>query len=283
MATGTPMAKPSATERDSPARATAAGTAGSAGNVGCDGSVGCVMVGRWYALPSVVVRRWLAVVLLGVAACGGHTQTKADQGRSIAQQAGLAPDVATFFSLAASGTSATYRATVETTDASGQPLQLTTTQRPPDIRFDAFHSDGTVDSTISVDGHSFQCTMAANHWDCGELGETQTSSGQVFSPAAVQSAIDRFRQQANDYDFKVEDRKVAGVAAQCLITTRKPGHEQDSSLGASATLCLSHEGVVVLVDVPSGSLTATAYTTTIPDDAFKLPASVGPAAPPTAN
>lgn len=232
------------------------------------------------------MRRCLLVVVLGVAACGGQAPTKADQGRSIAEQAGLAPDVASFFSLAASGANATYRATVDTKDANGNPLQVTTTRRPPDTRLDTFHADGTVDSTISVDGRSYQCTMAANHWDCGELGVSPSTSVQVFNPTAVQSAIDRFRQRANDYDFRVEDRQVAGISARCLITTRKPGHDQDPSLGASATLCLSRDGVVVLVDVPSGSITATAYTPTIPEDAFTLPAPLTPtptSAPATAN
>jgi hypothetical protein len=222
-----------------------------------------------------------AVVLLVVAACSGHAQTKVDQGRSIAEQAGLSKEVAAFFALAASATNATYRSTVETSDATGKPVQVTTTQRPPDSRFDTFHADGGVDSTILLSGHSYQCTMAANHWDCGELGPTPTSGAQVFSPSAVQKAIDGFRQRANDYDFRVEDRPLVGVTARCLITTRKAGHDQDSSLGASATLCLSPEGAVMLVETPSGSITATAYSTTIPNDAFTLPAPVAP--PPSSS
>ena len=221
-----------------------------------------------------------------MAACGSHAATKADQGRSIAEQAGLAPDVAAFFALATSGANATYQSTIETVDVNGKPLQVTTTQRPPDARFDTFHADGTIDSTIVVSGHSYQCTMAANHWDCGELGAAPSTDAQVFTSSVVQKAIDGFRQRANDYDFRVEDRPLAGVTARCLITTRKAGHDQDSSLGASATLCLSREGVVLLVDVPSGSITATAYTTTIPSDAFTLPAPIpasSSAAPTTAN
>jgi hypothetical protein len=228
----------------------------------------------------------LAVVVFGVAACGGSSQTKADQGRAIAEKAGLAPDVARFFSLAASGANASYRETIETTDATGKPVQVTRTQRPPDTRFDTFNADGSVDSTIAVSGRSYQCTMAANHWDCGELGASSSPGAQVFSPSAVQAAIERFRQRANDYDFRVEDRPIVGITARCLITTRKPGRELDSSLGASATLCLSPEGAVVLVEVPSGSITATAYSTTIPADAFMLPAPITtstPSAPTTAN
>ncbi len=230
-------------------------------------------------------RPWLLTVLLLLAACGSP-QTKADQGRSIAEQAGLNPDVAAFFSLAASSASATYRVTVQTTDTSGKPLQVTTTQRPPDSRFDSFRADGTVDSTITVGGHSYQCTMAANHWDCGDLGVSPSTGAQVFSPSAVRGAIDQFRQRANDYDFRVEDRTLVGVAARCLITNRKPGHESDSSLGPSGTLCLSPEGAVLRVEASSGSISATAYSVSIPDDAFMLPAPVAPtpsSAPTTAN
>jgi hypothetical protein len=71
-----------------------------------------------------------------------------------------------------------------------------------------------------------------------------------------------------------------------LTTTRKPGREQNSSLGAAATLCLSPEGAVVLVEVPSGSIRATTYSTVIPNDAFTLPAPVTPtssSAPTKAN
>jgi hypothetical protein len=218
---------------------------------------------------------WICLaVLLCVSACGGNAQTKADQASSIAQQAGLAPDVAAFFAKAASGTTATYRVTVETADSKGQPVQVTTTQRPPNARFDVFNADGTVDSTITLGGARYQCTMASNRWDCGELGGAASSAPQVFDPAAVQRAIEGFRQRATDYDFRVEDRPLVGVTARCLITTVKPGHEQDSSLAPSATLCLSPQGAVLAVDVPSGAITARAYTTTIPDDAFTLPAAV---------
>jgi hypothetical protein len=230
------------------------------------------------------------VVVLGLVACGGHTGTKADQGRSIADEAGLAPDVATFFGLAASAATATYRVTIDTTDSKGQPLQVTTTQQPPNIRFDVFHADGTVDSTLTLGPTRYQCTMAANHWDCGELGAAAPGGAQVFDPAVVQRAIDAFRQRVSDYDFRVEDRSLVGITARCLVTTRKPGHEQDPSLGASATMCLAPDGAVVLVEVPSGTITATAYTTTIPNDAFTLPAPVNPpttppssSAPTTAN
>ncbi|HEV3226534.1 MAG TPA: hypothetical protein VGZ52_06860 [Acidimicrobiales bacterium] len=235
------------------------------------------------------MQRWLVAVLVALAACAGSSPTRADQGRSIAEQAGLPKDVADFFALATSAPQHAYRVTLETKDAQGKPLQVTTTQRPPDLRVDTFHDDGTIDATLSVKGERYQCTMAANHWDCGDLGAASTSSGgdQVFGATAVQTAIDQFKTSAADYDFRVETRTITGASASCLVTTRKQGQSQDPPLGASATLCLSHEGAILLAQVPTGALTATGYTTTIPDDAFTLPAPVtaatASAAPTTAN
>jgi hypothetical protein len=165
--------------------------------------------------------------------------------------------------------------TIQTTDTDGKPLQVTATQQPPKARFDAFHADGSIDTTIAADGRNYQCTMNANHWDCGELGPADPG-GEVFGPDAIRAAIASFSKRAGDYDFRIESRSLAGISARCLVTTRKPGRESDASLGATATLCLSPEGVIVLVDVPTGSIAATAYSTTIPPDAFTLPA------PPTA-
>lgn len=223
------------------------------------------------------MQRSAAVILLAaLAACGGHTQSKADQGRSIAQTAGLPRDVGDFFALGAHGTQATYRVALDTTDTAGNTLQVTITQRAPDVRVDTFHSDGTIDASLTIGGHRYQCTMSASQWQCGDLGPSSSDSNELFGPTAVQLAIDRFRQRANDYDFRVEERTIANVKAKCLVTTRKPGHDQDPSLGSSATLCLSPEGAILRAEVPSGTLTAASYTTSIPDDALKLPAPVTP-------
>ena len=222
------------------------------------------------------MQRLAAVALLALAACGSHSASKADQGRSIADAAGFPKDVADFFALAATGTQATYRVSLDTTDSAGKKLQVTTTQRPPDVRVDTFHADGTIDASLSLKGHRYQCTMAANQWQCGDLGISSSAADEVFGPTAVQLAVDRFKARAADYDFRVEGRTIVNVPAKCLSTTRKPGHDQDPTLGASATLCLSPEGAILSADVPSGSLTASSYSTTIPDDALTLPAAVTP-------
>lgn len=222
------------------------------------------------------MQRWALVIVLALAACGGKSASKADQGRSIADAAGLPKDVADFFALAATGTQATYQAVLATTDSAGNKVQITTTQRPPDVRVDTFHADGTIDATLALQGHRYQCTMAQNQWQCGDLGVSSSNGDDVFGPTAVQVAIDRFKQRAADYDFRVEARTIASVNGTCLVTTRKPGHDQDPSLGASATLCLSPEGAILHAETPAGTLTASAYTTSIPEGVLQLPAPVTP-------
>ena len=219
------------------------------------------------------------LALIGLVACGGGGASKADQGRSIAEQAGLAKDVADFFALAASGSQATYRVSLDTTDAKGAKLQVTTTQRPPDVRVDTFNPDGTIDATLSVRGHRYECTMANKQWQCGDLGPSSESSDEAFGASAVRLAVDRFRQRATDYDFRVEHRTIANVDATCLVTNRKPGHDQDPSLGASATLCLSAQGAVLRAETGSGTLNASSYTTDVAGDAFALPAPISSSSP----
>lgn len=211
-------------------------------------------------------------MVLTLAACGGSSASKSDQGRSIAEGAGLPTEVADFFALAATGARTTYQVSLVTTDAAGNKLQVTTSQRPPDVRVDTFRADGSIDASLALAGHRYQCTMTAGQWQCGDLGVSSSNPDEVFGATTVQLAIERFKQRAADYDFRVEPRTIANVKATCLLTTRKAGHDLDPTLGTSATLCLSDEGAILSAETPSGTLAAASYTTSIPDDAFKLPA-----------
>jgi len=56
------------------------------------------------------------------------------------------------------------------------------------------------------------------------------------------------------------------------VTTLKAGVSSDASAGQIGTLCLSNEGVALLVDVPSGTLQASTYATAVQDNVFALPA-----------
>jgi hypothetical protein len=222
-----------------------------------------------------VTRRVLVIVaLLVVGACSSNGPTKADQGRSIAEGAGLPEDVADFFASATAPASAAYRVSYDVADQQGKSSQVTVTQKPPQRRVDVFHADGSIDSTLASGGRSYQCTKTGATWQCGDLGADPSSqlANGVLDTDALRAAADRLRERAADFDFRIETRTIAGAAARCLVTTRKPEAASDPSLGASGTLCLSDEGALVLGETPTGRFEAKEYTTTIATDAFDLPA-----------
>jgi hypothetical protein len=222
-----------------------------------------------------VTRRVLVIVaLLVVGACSSSGPSKADQGRSIAESAGLPKDVADFFAAATKAPTAAFRVSYDLTDANGKPSQVTLTQQEPKRRLDVFHADGTIDSTIGTGAHNVQCTKTGDTWQCGDLGGDPGAkqANGVLDPDALRAATDRLRERAADFDFRIEARTIAGATARCLVTTRKPEAASDPSLGASGTLCLSDEGALLLGETPTGRFEAKEYTTTIPADAFDLPA-----------
>jgi hypothetical protein len=214
----------------------------------------------------------VGAVLLATAtlhACS-DSPTRTDQARQIASSAGLAADVADFVATATAGGDGVYAVTYHTTAADGSAQQITVTQQPPDRRVDIYLADGTIDSTIRTRGTSYQCTKG-QAWTCAALADQTTEPDGILDQKTVNAAIEQLTARANDYDFRVEPRTMLGVAARCLVTTLKPGHDAPS-LGASATLCLAPSGAQLLVDVPRGKLEATDYTTSIPQGVFDLPA-----------
>jgi hypothetical protein len=225
-------------------------------------------------------RVFAVAALVLVAACSSAGPARADEGRSIASAAGLSADVAQRFALALQGPTATYTLTYATTDAGGKPTQLTVTQQPPDRRVDVFAADGTIESTFRLGSIAYQCTKTPvasgqGAWVCGTIaGAAGNAAGATdpLRPHTVRAAVDAFKARAADYEFRVEARTIVGVAASCLVTSRKPGHDADPSLGASATLCLAPDGAVLSVEVPTGSFTATAYSSSVDVSTLELPA-----------
>lgn len=226
----------------------------------------------------------LTLAPVATAACSSSGPSRADQGRSIASAAGLSADVGDVFALVLQGASATYTATYATKDSAGNDLQVTVAQRPPDRRVDAFTADGTIESTFRLGAVAYQCTKpsgAGAPWTCGALA-TDTGAGgsgtDPLAPDAVASAVDTFRQRANDFDFRVEHRPIAGIDARCLVITPRSAAAQSSAASSSTSLCVAPDGGLLAVDKPSGSFSATAYSTTVDASSLQLPASPdGPA------
>ena len=166
-------------------------------------------------------RLLLAAVLL-VAACGGggdDEPARAEQARQLAADAGLSEEVQDWLALAAGQPEADYRV---------EYGELVVTQEDGERRVDA--------------GEGGQAALAA---DPGP-----------FDEAAVERLVDRLRRSKADFAFEVEDRRLLGVTARCLVTepTGPAGDETPTGV-----LCVSDEGALLLLQGATGELEATAY------------------------
>ena len=164
-----------------------------------------------------MIRRLLLAIALLVAACGGDEEpTRAEQARQLARDAGLPADVQRWLALAAGDPHADYRV------AYGK---LVVTQEDGERRIDA-----------------------------GEGGEAARAADPgAFDAAAVEVLVDRLRAARDDYTFSVEDRRMLGVTARCLVTSPTPGP------GTTGVFCVSDEGAILLLQGANGDLRATEY------------------------
>jgi hypothetical protein len=117
------------------------------------------------------------------------------------------------------------------------------------------------------------CERAAGTWTC-RAGSSSDASPSAFGADQVEQVVGDLKTARDAYTFRVAARDVAGVKARCLVTELKPGRQPTADLGAKGTLCISTEGVPLLVETPAASLRALKYTTHVPDDAFDAPAKV---------
>ena len=164
-----------------------------------------------------MVRRLLLTIAL-LAACGGDDgePARADQARQLAEDAGLPAEVQEWLALAAGDPDADYRV------AYGE---LVVTQEDGERRVDA-----------------------------GEGGEAALAADPGgFDAAAVEALVDRLRAARDDYTFEVEDRRMLGVTARCLVTTPK------QEPGTTGVFCVSDEGAILRLQGANGDLRATEY------------------------
>ena len=172
-------------------------------------------------------RLLLAAALL-VAACGGGGDDgpgRAEQARQLAADAGLSEEVQDWLALAAGQPDADYRV---------EYGELVVIQEDGERRVDA--------------GEGGRAALAA---DPGP-----------FDDAAVERLVDRLRRSQEDFAFEVEDRRMLGVTARCLVTEpteptapAEPGDDETPT----GVLCVSDEGALLLLQGATGELEATAY------------------------
>jgi hypothetical protein len=223
----------------------------------------------------------LAVVFgtaLVLAGCGRPSEAerladrRAEQARSLARQAGLARPVQDFLATFAAAPARRYQVTYL---LPGEvPGFTVVSQDPPRRRIDVTENrpEGEVtNSTVVNDDGSFECTRSGGRWECARSEERPEDLSAIGSET-LDRLLDALRASAVTYDFRVAGRQVAEVPATCLVTELKPGQRASPAMGQRGTQCVSAEGALLLVETPQTSLRATKYSTSVPKDAFELPA-----------
>lgn len=228
-----------------------------------------------YASPVHALRRprpLLALLVVGIvlAGCGADTdvgEERADQTRDAAAAAGLPDEVGDFLALAARGQTSTYVVTYPGDDGT----RIAVAADGADRRIDLLANGDVTGVQLVIDGEGFECPRDpdAGTFACTKTDAFVAAPGQ-FDTDALAALTEGLSQAVDDYTFTVETTPIAGVDAQCLVTRIRAGRER-AELGASGTLCVSAEGAVLRVDRSGETLTATDYSTTVPDNTFVRP------------
>jgi hypothetical protein len=223
-----------------------------------------------------VVRALVAVVCCAaLAGCGGSgkddvVETRADQARQVAEDAGLPAPVQDLLgdaAIAATQTfSVTYKLAVEGTTM--------IVQDPPRRRVDLVLGSGPAAVTranITNDNGTFSCSRTVDAWTCRKSEEKSSGFGPLALGDIEKTTAD-LAAARKAYSFRVERRIVAKAPARCLITELKPGQAPDPARGARGVLCISREGVPLVIEGATSTITATRYRTSVDASAFRLPA-----------
>lgn len=208
------------------------------------------------------------------AGCGGDdgdagAGERAEQARQVATEAGLPPEVAQVLERAAGAAHATYRVTYDVTGQGGVDV-VTVASDPPRRRVDTAAAGSDEARSFVSDGDgTIVCARRSGAWSC-RAGESSEPVGVApFHGDAVKGAIARLAAARDTHDFTVERRRMGGTTATCLLTTPK---RERSSGSAPDSLCISPEGVPLLIERSAGTVRATSYTTEVGEDDLETPA-----------
>jgi hypothetical protein len=230
--------------------------------------------------PPAVLRRTAALGLLLMllpTACGSKesaaeqtARRRQAQARDVAKRAGLPPPVQDFMALFASAASGRFDVSYAP-EPSGSAVEVI--QDGPLRRVDLNAGGVTRSLFVTRDG-TFNCALQDKKWLCQRASQQEAQPG-LLAAADIERAVAQLQSSRNNFDFKVTDRKVAGVKARCLVVTPKPG-----GAAGGNTLCLSPQGAVLVREEPGASLRASHYTTDVDSRRLKLPAPPEPTVPP---
>lgn len=216
-------------------------------------------------------RALLLLPLVLAAACGDDetaADTRADQVRAAASEAGLRDDVVDVLVLAARGVEGTFQVTYPGEDGTS----LVVSQAPPDRRIDVVTGARVVQSRVFRAGVGYSCAPPDDD-PTGAL-VCERSEGALDAPGAFsEAALDTFAEELaasrDEIDLTVETRTIADAEATCLVAVPKAGPTDGTGPGVE-TICLSAEGAQLLVDAGGERLVADAYATDVPEGTFEV-------------
>lgn len=239
--------------------------------------------------PLVALVAAVAAVALGTAGCraGGGLAGKARsvaaerraQAARAARDAGLGEEVAAFLGTAAAAVGERFTVVY----GSGDGGTVTVAQDPPRRRVDVAGGKlgGVVRTAVVNDDGSFSCERRDGAASCVPSSTPPPEVGP-FAPTDLERTVSSLSAGSRSFQIEVVRRTVAGAAASCLVTTRRPDVAADPDLAPRGELCIARStGAPLLVDQPDQRLTASSYRPSVAEDAFRLPAPVATTTPTT--
>ena len=216
-------------------------------------------------------RAVVALTLLLVAACSSTSATerapnaRASQARDLAKRAGLTKPVQDLLAEYAASVAQPFSATY---DVVGASRRLVIDNDPPRRRVAQVATAGGTEAeadTFVLGSRSYLCKQQAGQWSC-----TRTAAPAPVATAFDSDTVDRtvsaLVDARSNYDYKVTPRRVIDVDATCLVAT------PTGPAATAATLCLSAEGVPLVIQTPSLSLQVVRYSRHVDTARFRLPA-----------
>jgi hypothetical protein len=221
------------------------------------------------AARATLATRTTLTTLALLVACGHQSATakaadrRGDEARALARRAGLSAAVGDVLARYAASVGRTYTATY----AVG-PTTVVLAQRPPDRRVEVTNANGSRAVRIDTAKGSTTCVWSGTRWACEPAGGGAPTAVGPLDPAAVQRTVQTLASSRATYAFAVDERVVAKTRARCLEVSPRPGAPADAH---PATLCVSPEGALLLLEGTATPLRATSYSTHVDDKSFRRP------------